>query len=385
MRAQATRSVVPSAIVAAPWIALSLALASLRPALANDGSFGGSGASLAPLASTPIRMVREDIAMELTGRPLAWSVTALYQFENPTDREVVVQMGYPETRCDPEEGDCSGQGGQFRGLSTRVRGRRVQHRVGRVSAESSWAMELDRVHLFDVTFAPRERVRVEHRYTYDRSFTAVLGENVHYLTRTGSLWNGPIGEARFTVRTPDPPWLVEHPRVFPLVSWDRAVRKGRGVTELVFEARNLRPTVDFDLLLAPAARLETGEPIGDGSVDVSECPPGLGHTNLSGETRRLVREWLHDSTRDELAACRNLVFALSGHTFRSSRWTRAFYGAGPARVAGAGEGFVVATIRPATSFTPAQLPASHAAWVRRINAELARRPAPANGGAEELE
>lgn len=367
------------ALAAALWLLASL------PASANDGSFGGSGASLAPLASTPIRMAREDIAMELTGRPLAWSVTALYWFENPTDREVSVQMGYPETRCDPEEGDCSGQGGQFRGLSTRVRGRRVRHRVGRVSAESPWAMELDRVHLFDVTFAPRERVRVEHRYTYDRSFTAVLGENVHYLTRTGALWSGPIGEARFTVRTPDPPWRVDHPRVFPLVSWDRVVQNGRGLTELVFEVRDLRPTVDFDLLLAPAARLQAGEPIGDGSVDVSECPAGLGRTASSGEERRAAQQWLREATRDELAACRNLAFALSGYTFRNARWARAFYGAGDARAAAAGEGFVVAAMRPARSFTAAQMPVSHGAWVRRFNAELARRPAPANGQGDDLD
>lgn len=367
------------------WVAaMSVVLLLPATASANDGSFGGSGASLAPLASTPIRMAREDISMELTGRPLAWSVAALYEFENPTDREVSVQMGYPETRCDPDEGDCSGQGGRFRGLSTRVRGRLVRHRLGRVSEDSPWAMELDWVHLFDVAFAPRERVRVEHRYTYDRSFTAVLGENVHYLTRTGSLWNGPIGEARFRVRTPDPPWLVEHPRAFRLSSWERVVRGSRGVTELVFEVRDFRPAVDFDLILAPSGRLAGGEPIGDGSVDVSDCPSGLGRARLSGETRRIVLDWLRESTRAELAACRNLVLALNGHAFRSARWTSAFYG-GPARQPSGGDGFVVATLRPSARFTPAQMTPSHGAWVRRIDAEISRRPPAAGGRDDNLE
>lgn len=358
------------------FVAVYLSLPSV--ARANDGAFGGSGASLAPLSSTPIRMVREDIAMELRGRPLAWSVTAMYEFENPTAGEVAVQMGYPETRCDPDEGDCVGQGGRFRGLRTHVRGRAVRERIGRVSASSPWAMELGRVHLFDVRFAPRERVTVEHHYTYDRSFTAVLGENVHYLTRTGALWNGPIGEARFTVRTPDPPLLVEHPSVFRLASWDRKLVDGRGVSELVFEARDFRAEVDFGLLLGPSGRLEAGEPIGDGSFDPTLCYlPGLG-SRLRGETRALFDEWARAAPREELVGCRNLVFALNGYTFRNARWTRTFYG-GPQRESAMGAGWVVAPIRPASAFTPDQMAAHHGAFVRLVSAEIARRPAvPAN-------
>lgn len=357
-------------------VALALAVVAVASseARANDGIFGGSGASLAPLQSTPIRMLREDITLELTGRPLAWRVTAVYEFENPTAAEVVVQMGYPETRCDADEGDCSGQGGRFRGLDTRVRGRRVRHRVGRVSEDSAWAMELERVYLFDVTFAPHERVRVEHRYTYDRSFTAVLGENVFYLTRTGALWNGPIGQARFTVRTPNPPWVVEHPRSLPLVSWDRGVVGGRGVTTLVFEVRDYRPTEDFGLLLGDAARVETGEPIGDGSVDVTECAGGLRGPGRTPAQRRLLDEALRESSPEELAGCRNLALALSGAPLGDPRWTRAFYGPST-RTSGMGEGWVVETLRPATTFAPAQMPPVHGAFVRRIDAELARRAA----------
>jgi len=365
-------------------VCVALCLAGPGVARANDGAFGGSGASLAPLASTPIRMLREDITMELTGRPLAWSVSATYEFENPTDAAVVVQMGYPESRCDEQEGDCVGQGGRFRGLLTRVRGRPVRHRVGRLAEGSAWAMEVARVYLFDVTFAPRERVRVEHRYTYDRSFTAVVGENVFYLTRTGSLWNGPIGQARFTVRTPVPPWLVEHPPAFRLLSWDRVVRGSHGMTELVLEARDFRATVDFGLVLATYAQLEAGGTIGDGSVDPSECVGALNAASGSPVRQRHAQQWLREASRDDLGACRSLVFALSGHRFRNARWTAAFYG-GRARAPTGNADWVVATMRPASAFAAAQLPAHHGAFVRRIDAELARRPAPAGGAATDLE
>jgi hypothetical protein len=357
-----------------PVLVAVLLFAAPSVARANDGAFGGSGASLAPLASTPIRMVREDIVMELRGRPLAWDVTAHYEFENPTDEAVTVQMGYPETRCDAEEGDCVGHGGRFRGLRTRVRGRVVRERIGRVSESSPWAQELDRVHLFDVSFAPRERVTVDHHYVYDRSFTAVMGENVYYLTRTGALWNGPIGEARFTVRTPEPLYSVEHPGVFRLVQWDRRVMNGRGMSELVFEARSFTAEVDFGLLLGSVMRLEIGEPIGDGSFDATVCYLSGLTGPMRPSTRVFFDEWLRDAPPEDLAACRNLVFALSGYTFRNERWTRAFYGARP-RPGDMGEGWVVEPLRPATRFTQAQLPRHHGTIVRAIQRELARRGA----------
>ena len=360
-------------VVRPPWI-LTLTLMALGPveARANDGVFGGSGAALAPLASTPIRMLREDIIMELTGRPLAWSVKAVYEFENPTSSQVVVQMGYPETRCDAEEGDCSGQGGRFRGLDTRVRGRSVRHRVGRVTENSAWATELDRVYLFDVTFAPRERVRVEHRYTYDRSFTSVIGENVFYLTRTGALWNGPIGQARFTVRTPIPPFVVEHPRTFELTSWDRGVVGGRGVTTLLFAVRNWRPAEDFGVLLGDSARIEIGTPVGDGSVDLSDCASGLRGPGRTREARRLETEMIRALSPRELQGCRDLVLALNGSPISDRQFRRALTG-GPAPESGMGEDWVVETLRPATSFTGAQVFPRHAAFVRRLDLEIARR------------
>lgn len=369
------------------WYALvGLVLLASWPtqARANDGVFGGSGAALAPLASTPIRMVREDITMELAGRPLAWNVTAIYEFENPTAAPVVVQMGYPETRCDANEGDCSGQGGRFRGLDTRVRGRRVQHRIGRVSEDSAWAAALDRVYLFNVTFAPHEHVRVEHHYTYDRSFTAVLGENVFYLTRTGALWNGPIGEARFTIRTPNPPWVVEHPRAFRLASWDRGVVGRRAVTTLVFEARDWRPAEDFGVLLGDSAQLEAGTAVGDGSVDLSDCAVGFRGPGRSREDRRYAAETLRDASSDQLVGCMNVALALSGAAIPDARWRRALYD-GPARVSGMGDDWIVEPLRPTTSFTPAQMPAAHAAFVRRIEAELARRAAPPTSPAPHVE
>ena len=139
------------------------------------------------------------------------------------------------------------------------------------------------------------------------------------------------------------------------------MRRGRGQTELRFEARNLRPTIDFGVLLGDPGRIEAGLTIGDGSVDFGECPGALGDA-----------AWLADATDDELDACRHLVRALSGERFEDARWSRALYG-GAEPAPSMGEEWTVETIRPATGFEAAQLPPAHAALVRRIDAELARR------------
>lgn len=225
-------------------------------ALANDSSFGGSGADLTPLKETRIQMASEDIVLELVpdragegGRPaLAWRVQARYEFHNPTDETVSLQMGFPESRCS-EGFECEGRGGEFRGLQTTVRGRRVAQRTGSVPPRSEWGENVGRVYLYDVVFKPKETVSVEHRYLYDRS-GHVTGEFVYYLTKTGTLWNGPIGHAKFTVRTTARPWFVVAPPGYNAVKYVEEPRGQRAVTELVFEMRQFTPRHDLHLYLA---------------------------------------------------------------------------------------------------------------------------------------
>lgn len=290
-------------------------------ASANDSSFGGEGADLAPLEETRVRMKSEDIALELRPDDM-WHVEARYVFENPTGADVSLQVGFPERHCDPDD-DCVGDG-RFRGLRTEVNGEPVSMRVGRVGRQHRWAPELGRVFLFDVVFPARREVEIVHRYRMHRSGSVEAADEVFYVTRTGALWNGPIGHARFTIRTPKRPWRIVHPAGYALASvTETPIPRGGGMTEIVFEMRDWTPERDLAVYLMSAhqalERMQLPCPAPDAlahEVDRATDP---------SQVRAILRSHLGERTDDELAVCRNLPFAAHGYPFRTARFRELFY------------------------------------------------------------
>ncbi|HET6584369.1 MAG TPA: DUF4424 family protein [Nannocystaceae bacterium] len=293
-----------------------------RGASANDSTFGGTGAELIPLVETRIRMASEDIVLELG--PEGWHVDARYVFENPTDEAVKVEMGFPEQHCEPDSDCWSSTSGHFQGLRTTVRGTVVEQREGTVDKTHDWAPRLGKVWLYSVELAPHERVEVVHQYGYDPS-TFVDGDTIDYVTRTGKLWNGPIGSARFVVRTPDRPWMLEYPQEFVLTSLvERRGGPKRGMTEIVFEMKEWTPTGDFHLLMANPFR-------GMEHLPGDECPSF--HRVSQLERARTKSPTAAGELAAELAkfdaatlrVCRNAPYAAHGRPFASRRLRKHFY------------------------------------------------------------
>jgi hypothetical protein len=205
-------------------------------------------------------------------------------------------------------------------------------RVGRVGDEHEWAPRLGRVFLFDVTFPPNEEVEIVHRYRMHRSSFVETRDELFYVTRTGSLWSGPIGRARFTVRTPYRPGRLAFPQEYRVARFVERTGDGGPVSEVVFEMRNWTPTHDLDLHLSDTYVIS-------GHSDV-RCPDpgayGYVRTRLAEQItaaeRRRLRERL---TRMDARArslddrrrrvCRNMVFAIHGYHFRSADLQRLFY------------------------------------------------------------
>ncbi|MEO1269852.1 MAG: DUF4424 family protein, partial [Myxococcota bacterium] len=117
---------------------------------ANDSAFGGRGSELIPLKETRIQMTSEDIVLTL--KKHMWHIEASYVFTNPTDKKVTLQMGFPEEHCDEDE-ECMDEAGIFKGLVTKVRGKVVKQKVGKVNRKHDWAPHLGRVYVYTVTFA----------------------------------------------------------------------------------------------------------------------------------------------------------------------------------------------------------------------------------------
>lgn len=298
---------------------LSLAVPSL--ASANDGTWGGTGSDLVPLKEKRIRMAAEDIVMEYV--PVKkygqrWLITATYTFENPTDEKITVQMGFPERFCDGES-DCGSPDNKhtFFDMKTTVDGKPVKVVVGKVSSkDEQWAPELGRVHLFDVTFAPKSKVSVVHTYHHGYSGSSIGDSGLYYITKTGSLWNGPIGKARFTVRMPERPWGLVYPKTYNLKSYTSRKQGKTATTELIFEQENWTPTQDLDLYFGSPLTQSAGCP------QVHEAGIGEG---IKKATPEAAQEAFGKLTDDELRVCRNLPYAHHGYSFKDEKLQKYFY------------------------------------------------------------
>lgn len=286
----------------------------------NDSSFGGSGSSLVPLRETRVKMAWEEITLEKRHDPRvkgeAWYVSARYEFHNPSQEAVRLQIGYPETHCHPDS-DCNGDGGRFRRLKTKVRGVQVKPREGKVDVGVKWAPEMGRVYLFDVTFQPGERVQIEHSYTYDASYS-VEGEWVDYLTRTGAFWAGPIGRARFTVRMPHKPLGVVVPPEYTLRSYTEKLVGKKAQTELVFEMQRWTPTRDFAVYFPSDLNLNQGS-----CPRVQEIAAAWEAAGRKDEV--VIRDHLQSLDKEELRICRNWPYARHGYSFKSKDLQQHFY------------------------------------------------------------
>lgn len=306
---------------AAIAIAIAIAhvtLCSPSAALANDVSFGGAGADLVPLDEARVQMVSESIELERRApggyRVLGqgyWRVRATYRFKSLVAARVTLRIGFPEPTC-WATGDCSFSG--FKRMQTTVRGQKVKLTSGKISKRHTWSKAVRRVHLFRVTFAPRETVEVVHTYRHGKSEHVNGGEFLIYLTRTGAPWAKSIGRARFTVTLPFRPWgLILGPWGPHLRKLEETLVGGRSRSRLIFERRRWEPKADLNL------HLGAGAPIAGNGTLLPYCP----HPTPSG---KLYVDAKRPPTLPQLRRCRNAVFAHHGKVFRDSKLNSFFYG-----------------------------------------------------------
>lgn len=288
-------------------------------AVANDAEYSGYAGTPAPIENDSVRMKSEDI--EFIEKKGEWRVEAVYVFENMSDEEVELVMGYPEIAGDSPGG--------FRRLKTYVRDKPIKTRKRKSGPMTktfrSKGYRLGRVHLFDVTFAPGESVEVRHEFRMDGGGSVALAceKEISYITRTGKLWRGPIGRAQFTISMARVPDIVTIPKGYKIKSYGRRLeRKGAGTrTTLVLENEDWTPEEDLTVVMASScggssemAVLYTG----------AECP---GAWDLEEERGKKldVPKALEKYSSDQLRLCRNMVYARYGYTFKDKSLNALFY------------------------------------------------------------
>lgn len=316
-------------------------------AQANDAAFGGRGAALFPIQETRVRMAAEDITMtyvpywieykdsegnKTKHKQWRWQVEATYTFVNPTKEEIPLKLGFPETRCDPNQDECNGDG-RFKQMRTWVREAEVKHTVSKSKKVNPTLPAYDRVYLYDVTFKPQETVIIRHSYLYSGS-ESVEGIDADYVTRTGSLWGGPIGSARFSVRVPFTPNFLGWRPHQRLKSIEPILLHDTGYYQIVFEMKDWTPKEDFSLMTS-SAQGGNGGHMGQWALD-AQCSSVHEHEVNYQEAKQLAKEaqrpfdevafsvafW--KDTKD-LRFCRNLPFALWGYTFKDKQLQARYY------------------------------------------------------------
>jgi len=311
------------------WIAAGLIGIAPATAPANDVAFGGAGATLTPLEEPRVQMLAEDILLERSApggyRILGegdWRIQASYRFRNLTAEAVELQIGFPEPAC-PAEGDCDFSG--FEAMSTTVRGEPVALTVGTLERQHAWAGDIQRVHLFQVRFAPHETLTVVHRYRHGLSEHANGGEGLLYLTRTGAPWAGNIESARFRIRLPFRPWgMTLGEWAAHLSGFGEQLVDGQPRVELVFQRQNWEPTTDLSLYLGP------GHPTLETPALIEGCPAHGELFDLTMDTDTLNLADLQARTDGlavkQLRLCRNAIYAHHGMDFQDPALDRFFYG-----------------------------------------------------------
>lgn len=284
---------------------------------ANDASFMGKGADVSPVKETKIQMVAEDI-MIVEGDK-GWEVKAKYWFSNPTEETVDLQVGFPEYKCD---GDCAEGSWTFHNLKTLVQGKEIKHRIGEVQANPYYD-QAGRVYLFDVQIKSKEVIAVEHNYFYEIS-SSVEGRDLFYITRTGALWNGPIGNARFTVIFNNRPYRMVFPPEYLLQEFtekfDSKLKQPR--TKVVFEMKNWTPTRDFDLAFDSTVAnpyLQNDCPHPSRLIDYDY----VAQKNVPLSDKEAIA-FLTSEVKDP-DVCRNLIYAIHGYPFKNKKWSQKFY------------------------------------------------------------
>lgn len=322
---------------------LILTLLLLAPglALANDAEYGSYSGTPMPIKNDSVRMVSENIIFTESDKG-TWRVDATYVFENTTAEKVELKMGYPEAK-----GDDAGL--NFKGIKTWVDGKQVKLEEGQSGemkeSPSLKKLRLGKVFLFDVAFAPSQTLEVKHTFEMDGGGSVALAceKEISYITRTGKLWKGPIGKARFEVNLIGAfdAYTVSDGYDVESITHE-VIRKGdRSRTKVVFEMEKWTPKSDFNFVMMS----ECGEEAGmDRFYTGVDCPFWTASelvdariktptSKLSAEQvierREAEQKHLSKYSKADLRLCRNYVYARYGYPFKSKDLQKKFYGRKP--------------------------------------------------------
>jgi hypothetical protein len=183
------------------WLLLCL-MGATPCVVANDTSFGGSGASPFPMQNATIEMLNEKITivgqgLNQEGAKGRWDFSCDFTFKNTTNNDVKLRVGFPfpvsneESNFAIPEGFSNKMGGALvYDFSVTIDGKAVEAQQQKISPNHEKGLNYDDAYLWDMQFQPLQTIKVHHQYVTGATFD-VMGFNwVSYVLKTGGLWKG---------------------------------------------------------------------------------------------------------------------------------------------------------------------------------------------------
>lgn len=291
----------------------------LTTAHADDTAFGGSGSAPMPIEKTDIKMVDEHVVIK--GQQIdkenmqgEWKVSCDFTFENTTDKDLQVSVGFPFPIYE-QEGNITAPANKtvnqgdalIYNFTVTVDGESVSVTKQTIEANPEKGLHYKDAYIWQMNFTPHQIVKVHHDYSTGVTFNVMGHTLVYYVLMTGGMWqDGTIGDVKLEV-IPNTPtrlcseltknsaeYLKPHPEGIEIVG-DGSNRK------YVWNLTNFQPKGDLDLCL------QTGK----NYVRYNIVYPLI--NNLGGEQINLK-----DMTADKLRILKNSIYAQYGRRFQDA-------------------------------------------------------------------
>lgn len=278
------------------------------------------GNTVIPVQQDDIRLIKEVVNVEN-----ASTVNAVFAFENTTQKEVNLQMGFPFTR-DTEPTIEYKVGSVDKNFVIKIDGKESPTTKKNVTENIKLKIgsEYDFMYVWLITFRPKEKKIIECRYNVQWSDDLGLSGSFVYITKTGALWKGTIKEANFYIELDDVlyRWLNSNEYSFEISP------KGYKINNKIIEwyFRNWEPRENISIRYYRLLQ--------DEDPAVVETITGLFRfkTKYEGNIRYYTIEDLKrkkTGTEDVydkfyVKVLRNEIFARHGKTFKSENLQRVF-------------------------------------------------------------
>ena len=249
------------------FCALFILFSCAMTAQADDSAFGGSGAALIPIKQSGVKMVNEHVVLngvgiDEDGFKGSWHVTCDFTFENTQNKLLKFRMGFPFP-VKEELGEVTVPAGHKakRGdplvysFAAWADGKPIAAKHYNITSVPEKGLYYDNAYIWNMTFAPRQIIKIHHKYVTGVSPNAVGHTYASYVLKTGGLWEGgKIGYARLEV-IPNVPTRMCSELKTPETQYLQPTLPGVKIIgfgadrRYIWDLKDFHPTQDLDFCL----------------------------------------------------------------------------------------------------------------------------------------